>query len=189
MAAGSPDFTTVLTPTSGTVTPGQSATTTVTLTPSNGFDQTVALSCSGLPTGATCSFSSASVAVSGAAATSTVTIATAAATAMNSAGKPLNPLAPGGALLAGIFGLPIIWRRRQTAARWLRGALLALLCVGVGTLLQGCGGSGGSSGSTGGSGSSGSGGTGGTAAGTYTVTVTAAVGSTTHTATYALTVN
>ncbi len=99
---------------------------------------------------------------------------------MNSARKPFDPLAPGGVLLAGIFGLPLIWRRRQTAARWLRGALLALLCVSIGTLLQSCGGSGGSSGS---------GGTGGTAAGSYMVTVTASVGSTTHTATYALTVN
>jgi hypothetical protein len=160
--------------------------TTVTLTPSNGFNQIVALSCSGLPTGATCSFSSASVAVNGSPATSTLTIATAAATAMNSTQIPFNPLAPSGVLVASI-GVPVVLRRRRGAARALRSALLALLFVGVGTLLQSCGGSGGSSGSGGGSGSGS--GSGATPAGTYMVTVTATAGSTTHSAAYSLVVN
>jgi subtilase family serine protease len=57
--------------------PGQSGTSTVRVTPTNGFSGTVVLSCSGgLPTGATCSFSPASV-TSG---TSTLTIATTGAT-------------------------------------------------------------------------------------------------------------
>jgi len=179
VTTGAPAFAAALSPTSGTVAPGQSAMTTVTLTPSNGFSQSVALSCSGLPTGATCSFSSASVAVNGSAATSTLTIATAAATAMNSTSAPFNPLAPGGVLFASI-GVPIVLRRRRSTARLLRSAILALLFVGVGTLLQSCGGDGGSGGG---------GGSGGTPAGTYTVTVTATAGSTTHSATYALTVN
>jgi hypothetical protein len=187
VTAGAADFTAALSPASSTVAPGQSATTTVTLTPSNGFNQTVALSCSGLPTGATCSFSSASVAVNGSAATSTLTIATAAATAMNSKGKPFDPLAPGGVVFAS-FGLPIVLRRRQKTARLLRKALLALLVVGVGTLLQSCGGGGGSS-ASGGGGGGGGGGSGGTPAGTYTVTVTATAGSTMHSAAYSLTVN
>jgi hypothetical protein len=182
VTAGAPDFTAALSSSSGTVAPGQSATTTVTLTPSNGFSQTVALSCSGLPTGATCSFAPASVGVTGSAATSTLTIATAAATALNSSHQPFNPLVPGAVSLAGLFGLPMVLRRRRTATRWLRRALLALLCVGAGTLLQSCGGGNSGSGSVGT-------GSGGTPAGTYTLTVTASAGSTTHSATYSLTVN
>jgi hypothetical protein len=185
VTAGAPDFAAALSPTSSTVAPGQAATTTVTLTPSNGFNQTVALSCSGLPAGATCSFSSASVAVNGSAATSTLTIATATATAMNSTGKPFDPVAPGGVVFAS-FGLPVVLRRRRKTSRLLRRALLALLVVGVGTMLQSCGGGGGSSG---GGGGGGGGGSGGTPAGTYTVTVTASAGSTTHSAAYTLTVN
>jgi hypothetical protein len=185
VTAGAPDFTVALSPTSGTVAPGQSAMTTVTLTPSNGFDQTVVLSCSGLPTGATCSFSSASVPVNGSAASSTLTIATVSATAMNYTRQPFNPVAPGGVVLASI-GLPAVLRRRRTAARWLRSVLLALLFVGAGTLLQSCGGGSGG-GSSGGGG--GAGGSGGTAAGTYTVSITATAGSTSHAATYSLTVN
>jgi hypothetical protein len=184
VTAGAADFTAALSSPSGTVAQGQSAMTTITLTPSNGFNQTVALACSGLPTGATCSFSSASVAVNGGPATSTLTIATAAATAMNSTQMPFNPLAPGSVLVAGI-GLPVVLRRRRGTARALRCALLALLFVGVGTLLQSCGGGGASNGGGGGSG----GGSGGTPAGTYMVTVTATAGSTTHAAMYSLTVN
>jgi len=65
----------------GTASPGQSATTTLTLMPQNGFSGDVTLTCSGLPSGATCDFSPATVTVNGAAATSTLTISTTAATA------------------------------------------------------------------------------------------------------------
>jgi hypothetical protein len=60
----------------GTASPGQSATTTLTLTPQNGFSGDVTLTCSGLPSGAICDFSPATVTVNGAAATSTLTIIT-----------------------------------------------------------------------------------------------------------------
>lgn len=181
VGAGGPDFTTTLSPTSGSVARGQSSTTVIALTPVNGFNQTVSLSCSGLPVGASCSFSAASVAVNGSAATSTLTISTTTATAMNTPRNPFDPLAPSGILFAGI-GLPVLFRRRKAVALWLRSAALTLLIVGAGTLLQGCGGGGGGS-------SGSSGGSTGTPVGTYTVTVTATAGSTTHSATYALTVN
>src|SRR5665213_396898 len=48
---------------------------------------------------------------------------------------------PGGVLFASI-GVPVVLRRRRGAARALRSALLALLFVGAGTLLQSCGGGG-----------------------------------------------
>ena len=60
-----------------TVSSGQSATATLSLAPSNGFTGLVSLACSGLPAGATCIFSPASVNVTGAAtASTTLTIST-----------------------------------------------------------------------------------------------------------------
>jgi hypothetical protein len=63
-----------------TVTPGNSATATIGLKPNFGFNQTVTLACSGLPSGATCAFNPASV-PGGSAASSSLTISTAASTA------------------------------------------------------------------------------------------------------------
>jgi hypothetical protein len=179
---------------SGTVTAGQSATTTISLAPSSGFTGSVSLSCSGLPTGASCSFSPASVSINGGTATSTLTITTTARTAMGSSGSSFNPLVPGGLLLAG-FGVPMVWRRRREIAGLRHGALPVVLLI-CAVALPGCGG-GGDSGSSGSSSSSGGGsssssssggGSVGTPAGTYTVTITAASGSITQKTTYSLTV-
>jgi len=71
------DFSIAASPTSGSVTAGSSATTTIATATTAGSAQTVALTASGLPSGATASFSPASV-TSGA--SSTLTIATTAAT-------------------------------------------------------------------------------------------------------------
>ncbi|MFI7547288.1 M4 family metallopeptidase [Actinoplanes sp. NPDC049599] len=71
------DFSVSVSPTSGSVAAGSSATTTVATATTSGSAQTVALSASGLPSGATASFSPASV-TSGS--SSTLTIATTAAT-------------------------------------------------------------------------------------------------------------
>jgi hypothetical protein len=183
-AASTSGFALALSSTSGTASAGQSAQTTVTLTPNGGFDQSVALSCSGLPTGATCSFSSPTVSVNGAATSSTLTISTTAATAMNSkpwSPAPLNPLMPGGVALAGA-GAPLLLRRRgRGLPRPGRAVALMLLALGTALLLQACGG--------GGSGSAG-GGTvaGATPSGVYPVTVAATGGAATQTITYTLTV-
>ena len=66
-------FTITVNPQTVTVTaPGQSGTTTVTVTPVGGFNQTLSYSCSGLPSNATCSFTATS------STTETLTITTAA---------------------------------------------------------------------------------------------------------------
>ncbi len=57
------------------VTAGSSTTSTVTITPLNGFSGNIALSCSGVPTGASCSFNPGSI--GGSSGTSTLTISTA----------------------------------------------------------------------------------------------------------------
>ncbi|WP_327004012.1 M4 family metallopeptidase [Dactylosporangium sp. NBC_01737] len=72
------DFSLAASPASGAVNPGNSVTSTITATLTNGSAQTVALTASGLPSGATASFSPASISSAGG--TSTLTIATSAST-------------------------------------------------------------------------------------------------------------
>jgi len=77
-----PDFTISATPATQTVNAGSSASYTVTVSPLNGFTGTVNLTASGLPTGATPTFSPSSL--SGGSGTSTLTITTAAASSASS---------------------------------------------------------------------------------------------------------
>jgi hypothetical protein len=181
-AGATPDFAIAVAPTVGSVAAGASATATVTLTPSGGFSGTVALACSGAPTGAACSFSPSSVSLSGAAGTSVFTIRTAPSVAKLMASprrSRSDPFAPTGVVLAGMLA-PLTMRRRRPRSRTARAfSWLGLLLI-CGAALHGCGGGGGSSGKQPMSG--------GTPAGTYTVTVTATSGSTSHAATYSLTV-
>jgi subtilase family serine protease len=73
LVVATPDFSLSATPASQTVQHGKSTTYRVNVTPSGGFSGTVALSASGLPTGATATFSPASVNKSG---SSTMTVKT-----------------------------------------------------------------------------------------------------------------
>lgn len=127
--------------------PGQSGTTTLTITPLGGFNQTLIYNCSGLPTGASCGFNSTS---------STKVVVT----ILTSATARLREHGPAGRtgifyamLLPGILILPASASMRSR--RLLGLLLLAMLMM----LIPGCGGGGGSS--------SGGGG------GTSTVTITA----------------
>jgi len=79
--ATSPTFTLGVSPTSVSVVQGSNGTATVTTTAVDGFDQAVALSASGQPSGVTVSFNPTSVAAPGSG-TSTVTLAVAAGTAL-----------------------------------------------------------------------------------------------------------
>lgn len=71
-----PDYKISASPSSATISPGQSATTTLTITPVGGYSGTVKFSCGTLPSGATCTFAPASVTPTSGAATSTLTITT-----------------------------------------------------------------------------------------------------------------
>jgi hypothetical protein len=150
-----------------TVTPGQTASYTLSVAPGGGFNQTVAMSCSGAPAESTCSLSSSSVALSGSKA-QTVTVAV--TTAGRSAGL-IQPFGrpPYGAMLAfvvfcGTLGLTMLlslpkelrWRSPQVLYGL---SFLCLLFLGV--TVSACGG-----------GSSSSGGSGGTPAGSYNLAVT-----------------
>jgi hypothetical protein len=180
------DFTLAATPTSATVAKGGSATTALSLTATGGFNQQVSFACSGLPTGASCSFSPATVTPTGStASTTTITISTSAGSAIVSPTSQHRwPLAPSTLFavllsLSALSGLLVslldqTWKL-EFRLRFLASVLLLALTV-LG--FAGCGGSSGSA-STGGT---------GTPSGSSTITITASAGSTSHTATFTLTV-
>jgi uncharacterized protein (TIGR03118 family) len=175
------DFTISAPMTNVSVNPGQTANVMVSLAGMNGFSGTASLACAGLPAGASCSFSPATITFSGTNAT-TVTVAIATATP-----TPTNPysasLGGRGMILAGLLPLGL-WglagfRKRLTNPR---GGLLLLLLLGVLAIggLAGCGGGMQSMGST----------TPGTPAPMMSqVTITATSGSLTHSVVVNLTIN
>jgi hypothetical protein len=162
-----PDFSVAATPTSMTVAAGSSGTTTVSVTPANGFNAAVSFSCSELPSGASCSFTPATVTPSGAAASTTTLTVTTSATdaALHRNGPPLFPEAAFAVALC-CMG----WKKR----RWQMLSLLAVSVAGL-SLLSSCGSS--------------SSGLSSPQPVTSTVTVTATSGSLAHTSTFTLTVN
>lgn len=187
------------TPSDPTVTAGQSATITASISPQGPFTGTVSLSCPGPGDGITCAVSPASVQItSGTAATATVIITTTAAGAM----PPLPPANDGpgrGWLIAALLALALLaaawWNRLQPASRGLkpvaarRAVWLAPLLLAAMFLAMSACGSGSSAGlppaSGGGGGSSAT----ATPTGTYSVTLQAASGSTTQTFPVILTVH
>ncbi|WP_206795631.1 M4 family metallopeptidase [Amycolatopsis sp. MtRt-6] len=76
-SGGGPDFSVALNPASGSVQPGASATTTISTAITSGSAQSITLSASGLPAGATATFNPATIQSGG---SSTLTIATSAST-------------------------------------------------------------------------------------------------------------
>ena len=130
-----PDFTVTASPTSVTVTAGQSVATAITVTPLNGFNLAVTLACtSGLPTGATCAIAPATVTPAGGPVSAIVTITTTTATATLGTGS--RPFFPATALALALccFGI----RKRHSILR-----MMVLLLVGIAGLglVNGCAGS------------------------------------------------
>lgn len=148
-----------------TVSPGQTASYTLSLAPAGGFKQTVSLTCTGAPSQSTCTVPS-SVTLDGSAATSvTVTVTTTAASAGLIQPGSFLPLSSRLALSLGLCGLPGLVILGVSGAGSRRGhrRLLyswALVCVLSSLGLSSCA-----------SGSAGSGGGGGTPV-TYNLTVT-----------------
>jgi hypothetical protein len=128
-----PAIAVTVSPSSLTITKGQSGTATITVTPENGFNAATTFSCTGLPSGATCSFAPATVTPSGGPATTTLTVATSATAAVTRVAGLLLP----GAVLAAAVGC-VGFRRRR--AGWLSMLMLAVAGLGA-TLAVGCGGS------------------------------------------------
>jgi len=166
-----PTFTIAALPVSFTVAAGSSGTTTVSVTPANGFNSAVSFACSGLPAGATCSFAPATVTPTGtAAASTTLTVSTASTSAeMRRGSRPLLPVTALAVLLC-CLGM----RRRRGVFLVV---LLAVSAAGL-VLVSACGGGG-------------SGGSGPPPIQpvTSTITVTATSGTLQSTTTFSLTVD
>jgi hypothetical protein len=146
--------------------PGQSGNAALTISPMAGFNQSVSFACSGLPTGATCSFASTSKGT-------TVTVTTTGP--ILSAMSQRASVIPGGTLFAillpGLLGLAFS-KVRKCALSAMR-VLMVLGAFTLTSLLVACGG-------FGGGGRSGSRGIGGTQPGTSNVTITATAGQLSH---------
>jgi len=171
-----------------TIEPGATIgnTSTIAVTPSNGFTGAVSLSCTITPAAAndpaTCNILPSSVTISGPATqTATLTVSSTVATAVSRPFKLFWPSAGGATLaLAFLFRIP---RRRRN---WL--AMLGLFCLLISIAGVGCVGGNSGTGSGGGGGGGGGSSNPGTTAGTYTITITGTSGSIVETSTAVLTV-
>jgi Pro-kumamolisin, activation domain/Bacterial Ig-like domain (group 3) len=140
-----------------TVTPGQSGSANITVTPTNGFSQALTYSCVGLPSLSSCAFTPNN--------TAQTTVVLSVTTTAPTTAKVVRPFGGMGIFYAALLpGLGIFLTSRKRR----RGMLGALLMLGLLTLCVGCGGS---ASSTGGGTSNP-----GTPAGSYTVTVNATTG-------------
>jgi hypothetical protein len=158
-----PDFTLSATPTTGTITPGQTATFAFTISPVGGYTGTLNFSCGTLPALAACSFSPASLTPSGGSpASTTMTVTTAASTAMLNPGqRSRRPWLPAGGLaLTAALGLAFTPKKITRWRRSLLGLCWVLVMASLSFSLSGCGGGGSSTPSNH-----------GTPAGSYTIPV------------------
>ena len=167
---------------SQTVTAGQAATFNLSIAGSDGFAGSAALTCSGVPTLATCAVNPSSVTLNGTTpAPFTVTLATSGRSGgFQSSAGPRDPRIMylfGFGLMAALL---LAMNRRQPRLR----SAAALASILIAVALVGCGGGGGGPTSTGTTTS-----TPGTPAGTYTVVVTATSGTATRTMNLTVTVN
>lgn len=183
------DFGLTVSPAAQTVKRGGSATYNVSIAAENGaFDNAIALACSGLPSGMTCSFSPATVTPGTGAVSATLTLSTSNTVASSIASFfPFSgSLAVVCVLVLPLAGVVSFRTKRKGIHEF--GALCAVLALGL--MLQSCGGGSTSpqpsSQST--SSSSGNGGGGAPQSSTSTVTILATSGSASHSATVTLTV-
>jgi hypothetical protein len=179
-----PDFTFSGTPSTATVTAGQTANYSLTLTPLNGFNQQISLTCSGAPLNSTCSVSPPTLTLDG---VHTGNPKAAVVTSPRSASM-LGPGVGGNVLKQArnlkfalsasfaLFGLCFAGSVSRGRSRTRILSTAVLLVLGS-LLLVSCG----SRGS--------SGGDGGTPAGTYTIKVVATSGNLSHSENFTLTVN
>jgi hypothetical protein len=171
-----PDFTLTSSPSQATVQAGSSATYQLTITPMNGLNSTVVLSCPSLPVGANISCSTAPTAApAGGPVTATLTLTTLGRSAGLNRAHDLSPLYATWLLLPGMLlaaGRTPRYRRSRRYLCYLGSLLLALM-------LASCGGGGSSTNRAPTP-------AGGTPSGTYHVQVTAVSGPLTHTTSVAL---
>ncbi|WP_433974635.1 FG-GAP-like repeat-containing protein [Tunturiibacter lichenicola] len=130
-----PDFTISASPSSATITAGQSATTTLTVTPIGGYSGTLHFSCGTLPTSVACTFTPSSLTPTGAAATVGLTVSTTApgVAARRTLDRGLSAIAWAGVIFLA-FSPKRLWRMNQL----LKHSCLLLLLIGALVSLSGC---------------------------------------------------
>jgi hypothetical protein len=173
---GPPDYAINLSSTTATIPAGQTATFGVWVAPEHGFTGTVSFNCSGLPAASTCTLNPTSLTVGTTAVNTTMKITT---TARTIAAAVPHSGGLGGALLSSALlavGL-VVAGGSGRKRRWQPLCLLIAVAALAGGMVA-CGGGGGSTTTT----------ATGTPAGTYTITITATSGSTTHQSAVNLTV-
>jgi hypothetical protein len=185
----SSDFAVSASPATQTVKRGQSAAYTISVAAQNGsFDRAVALSCSGLPAGMTCSFAPDSVTPGASTGSATLTLATSSSVAsfMGSSVPFSAGFTVACALLFPLAGVLLGGGGRKSIHKF--GALCLVVVAGI--ALQSCGGGTGPQAAVPQSGPSAPANSGGTssAATTSTVTIVASAGSTAHSTAVTLTV-
>lgn len=185
LLGGGGDYAVATNQTTASVTPGQSATYALTLTPAGGFNFAVGLSCTGAPQQAACNFpSGTNVTLDGVHASAfNVTVTTTAPSTVTPT-RRMMPFRWKLLILLSFVGflIPVFLRGRRRR-RWILLAPLAATLL-MAALWSACGG-GGSIGGGGGGGNNNP----GTPAGTYTLTITAASQGLSHAVSLSLTVN
>jgi hypothetical protein len=166
---------------SANVTPGQTASYSVSVSPAGGFSQTVAVSCSGAPAQSTCSVSPSTVTLNGSSATTvTVAVTTTGASSKMALSAALPTTSGRLPIWLGWLGLPgfVVLSSFAAPNRHRRMVCaLALVCLlSLSIAWTGCG--------AGGSSNTGGGGGGGTLPGSYSLTVAGAFTSGTTTITH-----
>lgn len=177
-SAPTTDFSVTAASGSATISAGQAASFTLNLASSGGFSQTVALTCSGAPTGSTCSVSPSSVSMASGSGTAQINFQTTARSAVvpKSTSKWENPLRPEWLWLCLVVVILLFLLAQGKGFRLLRFVAVPALLLALG-----CGSTGTKSSPTQ---------TGvGTPAGTYNLTVTGTAGSQTHTTNLTVVVN
>ena len=187
VGAAPADFSVAVSPTTISVTGGQTtATITVTVSSVNAaFNSAVTLSCGGKPLKAACNFSTLSVTPGSTAVTSNLTISTNGSTGNALLTPPMGHRSVFYAMLLPICGFAFLGAGFGDRNKKYLGIIALTLTLALLIVLPACGG--GSSG--GGGGGGGGGGSNNTAPGTYSLTVSGAAGGVTHSAPLTLTVN
>jgi hypothetical protein len=180
-APGTPDFSLSASPSSSTIAAGQSTSFSLTVTPSNGFNQMVALNCSEQAAASSCSISPSSVTLDGVkTSTATINITTTARSMFVPKTKPfpltLNLRIEMWVLLLVAFAVLMRLKRELR-----RGSLTLAVALFLVMFSTACGGGSGSG--------NGGGGQPGTKVGNYTITLTGTSGNLTHFTNATLVVN
>lgn len=140
VTAAPPDYGLTVSPASATITAGQSATFTFSVTPQNGFNSAVTFTCGTLPSEASCQFAPATVTPSSGTVTSVLTLTTTPpAVSTNRAPDAPSGRGPAGKVASAVLLVAVFWiapRRSRGQRYWIVVLLVGLVSAAT---LTGCG--------------------------------------------------